>query len=387
MRPIMIFIIAGMFFLSCSHRNEQSSFIDLRQQDSVSIFDIFESVDVVFLETNEQSLIGNISKVGCFKNRYYILDGKQQIVFCFDSIGNFLFRISQRGHGPNEYIYLGDLSIDPYNNQLLLLEPYGNLLVFDLDGQFLSKIRLPSEVVAYNRVYPIDENNLLFSSFTYDELVFYNRQEHTIFDRRFGIDADRLGFGLFSPHNIYHYQGDLFFSPPPFNEIINLSDSSVFSWNFGKRTNTKEKVKQLKKFILTSNIDFNPKPPYYEGYDWIGQNKLGNVPFQNFESSRYRFYYLQTKHNFTKYIFYDKKTKKPVIFGKTKEGITFWFPQFNGESIVLRERGWVKKIGNPDIDKDLVYYHPDIFTKEQRQQYESRKEDDNPFLVIYNFKQ
>ncbi len=391
MKQIIALITLGFLLLSCSsNRNQtQSSFIDLEREDNVSVFDIFESVDLIPLETNEQSLIAVIDKVIYFNDRYYILDIKQQVLFCFDSAGKFLFRISQRGHAPEEYLRLEDFNIDSYNNQLLLLEPYGHLLVFDLDGQFISKTRLPSEVHAYNEVFPLDTNRIVFSSLYNFELVFYNRSKNIIYDRRYGARDEKITNANFMPVRCtYYYNGHLYFSPQPSNEIINLSDSTVFSWDFGKRTNTKEVIENMENFILTTKIDVRPKErPYYEQYDWIGEEILGNIPFFNFESSRYRFCALQTKHNFMKYIFYDKKTEKAFVFDKTKEGICFGIPECNEESIIMCERGWWKKTGNPDIDKDHVYYNPDIFTDEQKQLLKSGRDDDNPFLVKYNFKQ
>jgi hypothetical protein len=380
MRQILTFIAIGLYLSSCSCSNNgvQSSFIDLNRQDKVSVFDIFESVDLVFLETNEQSLIAVINKVIYFSEKYYIFDERQQILFCFDSAGNFLFKISQQGQGPEEYLRLEDFNIDPYNNQLLLLEPYGNLLVFDLSGQFISKTRLPDEIPAYNEVFVMDKNRLVFISLSYFELVFYDRDKNVILDRRYR--TEQIAPPFLPIYRTYIYGNDLFFSLSPSNEIINLSDSTVFSWNFGKQTNTKETIENLKKFVLTSKIDF-----FYENYDWIGEKKLKNIPYLNFESSRYRFYALETKYNFMKYIFYDKKTEKSFVFDKTKEGICFAMLDFNGETIIMCDRGF-RQTGNSDIDKNLVYYHSYIFTEEQKRMYHFHKTDDNPFLVKYNFK-
>ena len=387
-KPLILIIIAISLF-SCSQRSTVSSFIDLNRSNSVSVFDIFESVDLVLLETTDQSLIKNIRQVIYFNDRYYVLDSDQAILFCFDSNGKYLFKVAQFGQGPEEYLRLEHFNIDPHNNQLLLLEPYGNLLAFDLDGQFLSKTRLPKEVPAYNDVYVTGENRLVFTSLSYNELLFYDRNENSIYDRLFNEDGRKLRDGyFFIIYRIYNHNSDLFFSPPLSNDIINLSDRTVFSWNFGKRTNTKKMIEEVKGFISKSDQEnFRPTPQHYYVYDWVGQNKLGNIPLFNFESSRYRFCALQTKQSFTKYIFCDKKTGQSFVFDKTKENICFWYPQFSGESIIMHEKGERRTFDNPDVEKDFIYYNPNIFTKEQQQLYESRRDDDNPFLVKYNFKQ
>ena len=381
-------IIIGTFSYSCSskfHDGPQSLSVNLAEQDEVSIFDIFESVEIVALETSDQSLVAGISKVIHFDSRYYILDQKQQRIACFDSAGKFLFKISQRGQGPEEYLFLGDFNIDPYTNQLLLVEPFGSLLLFDLEGRFISKIRLPGEINAYNRVYPLDENRLVFSSLFNYELVFYDRKKNIIVDRRYGVEDMKLRETPFEPKQAYRYNGDLFFPFSPSNDVINLSDNTIFSWNFGKLTNTEETIGRLKDFILHSKTGFRALPPYHE-YDWVGEKKLNNIVRRCFESSRYKIYILSCGRGCLKHIFYDKKAKKSLVFDKTKEGIFFRMPDFFGESMLMYDRG-LKKDGNLDLEMSFFYYHPNTFTEEQLRLYESRKIDDNPFLVIYNFRQ
>ena len=394
MKQIIILTIVGTFLLSCSHGDRQMSspFINLDRQDKVSIFDIFESVDLVLLETTDESLISRISQVVHFNDRYYALDRAQSILFCFDSTGNFLFKISNQGQGPEEYIRIDNFNIDPHNNQLLLLEPWGVLHAYDLEGNFISKTRLPSEVVAYNEVFVLDENRLIFSNANLDELVFYNRIENAIYDRRYGLDMElrRKSESIFMPiRRTYSYAGDLFFSPKPSNEIINLSDSTIFVWNFGKQTNTKEIIEQLKKVILRSeNNRFRPEPTQWE-YDWVGENLLRNIPRANFETSRYKISVLSLGRGILKHVFFDKKTGKAFVFDQTTEGIRFSVPIFGNESVIAFCRGRApgQRHDNPESRFLELYYHPSIFTEEQRRLYESRKEDDNPFLVRYNFKQ
>ncbi len=385
MKKLILLIVAGTFLLSCANNNTdetQGLPVNLEQQDEVSVFDIFESIDVVPLETNAQSLIARMDKIIYFNDKYYVLDGRQQVIVCFDSAGKFLFKIARKGQGPEEYLYLGDFNIDPYNNQLLLIEPFGSLLAFDLDGRFVSKTRLPNEIRAYNDVYPLDKNRLVFSSLHNYELVFYDRTENAITDQRYGMEDDKLRGGPFAPLNrLYSYNNNLFFSPRPSNDIINLSDSSIFSWNFGKLTNTKKTIEELKKYILQSKTNFsaNDGP-----YDWVGMKKLNNTTYYNAETSRYKLCALQCAQSLLRHVFYDKKTGKTLVFDKTKEGICFLIANICDESIIMYEKGG--RVYNQYITLANAYYHPDTFTEAQKQLLQSRKDDDNPFIVKYNFK-
>jgi hypothetical protein len=343
---------------------------------------------LIQLETTDESLIRKIYDVIYFNDRYYVFDGRQEKILCFDSTGKYLFKILQKGQGPEEYVTLTNFNIDSYNNQLLLLEHYGSLLTFDLEGKFISKIRLPAEIGSYSEVFVIDQNSLLFSSMFNRELVFYDKINNITYDRRYAPDSEVISksVNLFSiTTKTYKYNGNLFFSPPPSNEIINLSDSTIFSWNFGKLTNTKETIERLKDFILRSEGDFRPQRPYFT-YDWVGEKLLHNVPLRNFETSRYIATILNCGRGCLRHVFFDKQTGKAIVFSKTTEGICFSSPIFNDESMITYN--WDHPIDD-NLDRRLshLYYHPSIFTEKQRQLYESRKEDDNPFLVKYNFKQ
>jgi len=387
MKQIRILTTIGVFLLHSSHNfssenngTQQSLYANLKQQDEVSVFDIFESIDIILLETGEQSLIADIRKIIHFNDRYYIFDKQQQRIFCFDSVGNFLFKISQKGYGLEEYTYIDDFNVDPFNNQLLLLEPFGNLLTFDLNGQFISKIRLPSEVVAYNEVYIMDENRLMFTSLFNFGFVFYDRAKNAIIDRHYGVEEKKLRFG-FSPfvplNRAYNYNEDLFLLLPLSNDVINLSDNSVFSWNFGKLNNMEETIENLKNFILLSN---KSEEDFYM-FDWVGEKKLNYIVHRSFETSRYKICVLEFAEFTSRYVFYDKKTEQTFVFETTREGINLAPHYFFGESIILHN------LGVESFDNFPVYYNLNILTETQKQLLQSRKDNDNPFLIKYNFKQ
>jgi len=95
---IIIFIIFISIFLCCSKQSKKSEdIIDLDNNVPVSVSDLFESVDVVQLETNKECLIGSVTEVFFYNNRYYIFDLKQQGMFCFDDTGSYLFKIFKKG--------------------------------------------------------------------------------------------------------------------------------------------------------------------------------------------------------------------------------------------------------------------------------------------------
>lgn len=376
-----------LFFVFCSNETnnyDSENLIDLNQLSQVSIFDLFESIDVVQLETNDNSLISTITKVIFSNDRYYIYDARQQMLFCFDSSGKFLFKIDRKGQGPDEYLHLGDFNVDSFNNQLLLLEPFGHLLVFDLDGHFAEKIRLPKEIKAYNLVYPLDKDNLVFISLNEYYMVLYSRIKNEIIDKRYKIDMELRS--LFSiPRKTYIYNDNVFFSKPPLtNDIVNLSNDTEFSWNFGKDNNTENQINKLKKMVISED-DRGER-------DYVGEGRVNYMIYINHESSRYKICVLDCGKFKFKYVFYDKILKKPIVFEKTKENIFLILANFYGEHIIMHEGRLSPNKNDPRVTDSLIteitsYYSRDILTNEQKKIIDSHNEEDNPFLIKYNMKQ
>ncbi len=369
MKKTMIVLIFGIVWLSCEKRTNTKELIDLDKTTPVSVNDLFQSIDVVQLETNEQCLIAHVTKVIFYNERYYVFDVRQQAVFCFDSTGKFLFDISRRGQGPEEYAYLEDFNIDPYNRQLLLLVPFGSLLTCDLDGKFISKIRLPEEIGAYNEVHPMNKDTLIFASLNKYSLATYSKSNNAIMHKRY----DGFNNNIFSPlYKTYTYNNQLFFSLPPTNEILNLSDGNSFSWDFGEKNNTPEQFDNVKKLIEEESDNFKKQTR-----NFVQEKKLNYSITYNYETSRYRICFVDYgKFPELRYLFLDKETNKPVIFDKTTEGIEFLIPSFTGESVVVSECRFKHK-----------FYDEALLSNDQRKIIHAHNEGDNPFLVKYNLKQ
>lgn len=67
-----VFLLSG-----CKTENTEKSYtiyVDIDKENKVSFSDIFAKIELIPLETNEQSLIKNIMKVVAYDGNYYILD-------------------------------------------------------------------------------------------------------------------------------------------------------------------------------------------------------------------------------------------------------------------------------------------------------------------------
>ena len=373
MRNIYYLIIFVFISFSC---NENNNSINLSNRDNVSITEIIDSVVIIPLETNEDCLINIVRKVIPYEERYYILDTRGQQVLCFDINGKFIFKNNNVGRGPEEFAYLADLVIDKYNREMILLVPFGEILHYDLDGRFLSRRRLPEECLAYNQIYPINKDTIVFISASYeDKVIYYSRKENKIVYSCY----QNLRDNLYTEGRIYYYDHCLYYNPDITNEIVSLSEKEprlIYSWDFGKMNNKEEKARKLMSEMNNSNVSIPLE-------DIIGKDKYLNYIFITMaESDRYRIAIIDFEDDYLK-IFSDKKENRNIIFNKTTEGISPFPTSFSDNMMIVIDYGKV-----PGFNIDVTPLSESILSPEQLSIVRSHNpERENPYLIIYHLKQ
>jgi hypothetical protein len=113
-------------------------------QEKLLYSNVFDSLRYIALETSDDILITNISKIRYFNNRLFILDKRTQTVFLFDSNGKSIRKIHNVGLGTKEYYQLADFDIDETTGRIFLFSFMDKIQVYDFDGNFIEeyKIRL-----------------------------------------------------------------------------------------------------------------------------------------------------------------------------------------------------------------------------------------------------
>jgi len=105
--------------------------------------DLFSSVVSVPLETTNESLVGEITKLEILGNGdFLIFDRIKSAILLFAPNGKFIRRIGRQGSGPEEYTSLDDVCYDSYNNQIILLDnSKGCFMRYSVDGQMVSQTK------------------------------------------------------------------------------------------------------------------------------------------------------------------------------------------------------------------------------------------------------
>jgi hypothetical protein len=101
----------------------------------------------------EEAIFGQIDKIIKYKNRIYLLDKQQTYsVFIYDTVGKFVNVIEDQGQGPNEYIHLSDIFINQEDETLNLISSNSKILKYDLDGNFLTMVRIPQRFSQISKI-------------------------------------------------------------------------------------------------------------------------------------------------------------------------------------------------------------------------------------------
>jgi hypothetical protein len=100
--------------IACNHGNTilSKEIVEIKispnESNQVNILQLIESIDLIPLETNDNSLIGNIRTVKADENYLYVLDYSNSPVKMFSKDGKFISEIGRKGAGPGEYIQISD---------------------------------------------------------------------------------------------------------------------------------------------------------------------------------------------------------------------------------------------------------------------------------------
>lgn len=129
---------------SCTDEDLERKDIPVMTMDVSSAkkeYDITPLIDtsdirVIPLETTEDCLIADVSRIFMSDGRIYVYDKQSKGVYIFDMSGKYIDRVYSIGAGPGEYTDISDAFVD--GNNIFITDYYTNrILVYDLDGRFV----------------------------------------------------------------------------------------------------------------------------------------------------------------------------------------------------------------------------------------------------------
>jgi len=254
----LLFITVVLFgLISCKPKKEQRSPLleggtiikvdPNKADDNVSVFDYFSKIELIPLENSENALLNSDEvKFRVSGNRFYFLDRKSNVIHVFNPDGTLMHRKNKDGRGSGEFLISEVIVINPYTNNLEVLNPTGAIYIYDSLGvNYLDKINIsfPVGIHAIHEMVIVSPNRYLFFSHYDSEknLFCYNTTDntHTSFDYNFPRFFNQLG--TMAENHFYHYKDTLRYYEGHNGNVWNVDMESnsltpAYKWDFGEYT-------------------------------------------------------------------------------------------------------------------------------------------------------
>lgn len=359
--------------LSCKPTIEQTDTsvrIDLKNITTPSFYDYFSQMEVIPLETNDSSLINDMTKIIHRNNQFYILDRVTKRIVVFDDNGKFLEEINKLGVGPGEYTEIVDFGFNDFTGELELLAPMGGILRYDSIGkEFKGKYLFPDGISAVHYFMPMEKDVYLLFSESKDgkKMLVYNAKRNEILTEMYDIPR----FILFK--TIYHHSYSPFYVLNNQIHFVQGYNGDVYTigkegmelkyhWDFGKQNFSIEGLPER-------DIE------YYLKYMHTTGAKYANAFTAYGENSRYFITYFLYNHK-TYTLIYDKQQKEAKIFNQFQEGNRVSFRFLDEKALYgYIVPGW-------SITPSFIEQMDEKF----KEKFAEMKIDDNPYIVKYIFK-
>ncbi len=149
MKSLLVFSIISIIVCSCS-TSVVTKNVDLEAETLEVIVGntcgdtlLFKSTKMVQLETTENSMLKEISRILADDHKLFVLDKRLNAVFVFEDTGKHLYTIKRIGAGPEEYRLLHDICLDTDNKKIILyVESPFKLQTYNYSGEFLEERKL-----------------------------------------------------------------------------------------------------------------------------------------------------------------------------------------------------------------------------------------------------
>lgn len=341
------------------------------EKEKVSIKELFDRFEVIPLETNDSSLLIWSDKILYWNDRYEIFDSKCPALFVFDEAGRFLRKIGRKGDGPEEYTEIYDVIQNKETGEICMLSPYGEIFVYDFNGTFIRRVKLPQKTnyqsfenlgdCFVTWTLPAEENEDGISLILKDSaqcVKSYWRGNRNLY--------------FLYPRAFYKYGEEVLFFRPFSREVYQIGKDSMsvaYKWDFGKDNYS------MSDWDISETQSGGEK----ESASLMQKLKDSTIPYIiTHQAQTDRLYYSQLVLGFTPkgeyHIFYNKANGQSLFFNETLEGIRL-NPFFWGDKFVLC------LASNEDLDSYIK-----VLEKTEINKITNRKEDDNPVVVKCYYK-
>lgn len=362
---------------SCTSVHENSVLtLKVNLEDKgTSFYDLFEKLEIIPLELNENSFIKQIESLQLINDTLFVFDRELFSLILFDGVsGKHLNTIMKIGEGPDEYSYVYDVIIDTAKNEVNFLSPYGNIYTYDFSGGFINKKNLPSPPESYLHFTNFDDSTYLvwgnsFQDREVGNIVLLSKHNYEV------VNSFWKGEGIedrFVTSPFWSYDEQTFFSTSVTNMVYQVTPTGcklAYKWDFSKYDIDRFREEEIIKSIDIKNSSQRIQQIMQE---MILSDKLYRFN-SRYENSMYYYAQIVFKNDkkLSPHIFYNKERKEGCSFYKTVEGLSFITLAFTDDYVLA-------ELLPECIDEVLL---TDFLTEENKMKLKMIQQDDNPIIL------
>lgn len=362
----------------------QNYYLDIDRNLSKKIFidEIIEEYKLVNLESNGDDYIGEVSKVVCFKNFIYVLDGRQGLVLKFSSEGKYFGPIGKRGTNLGEYLSADDFDIDELGMIYVLSNANWGYVKYSSDGKFITEKRFPFAPSYISIVSPTEIG--LYTAYYEEEnynLVFTDDQGMAI-NKLFPYPKELSNMTYSFTGNLVRNDNKILYADATSCKIHMLASkedcirsNSIFEINLGKYAYNCETPFQFEKFSKEIR-DFDNPTSYLTKYFGIANDYL-IFKYADKRTMKNALYNINNGDLFTQDNFNENLTKEVLKYSPTKGTI-------NGKFIFSIDYEFC------DYRKaniDHLFKNKSQIESEIKEVILNQNDSKNPVLIFIKFKQ
>jgi len=302
-------VFVSWYGVSCEVDNEVTDYepvniiVDVNKSSDIQLSELYEALEYVVLASEEETLIGSVDKIMVIDDAIYLLDEEiSQSLYKFERSGTLIWKIDQQGRGPSEYISPDYFTVDPYNDEILILSTgQKKCLFYDEEGNYKRDLDLGMWV---SRIEVLDKRSyLLYSGNIKNPMV--NDCNISVTDRECNLLSSYLPIS--DPESrIFH---DYVNQTQVFDKRVNYIPSFMNKIYSIDSNGVKEKYSVIFKGSNFSLKEANSasSSEVLEYLDQVGYPYM----FGHYQESRNNVYFTIVRDGEVGYVFFDKNTEEP----------------------------------------------------------------------------
>lgn len=356
--------------------NTEEIKIDFDTSKILPISSLIDTVQQIKLETNENNIIGEISKICSTKQKLlYILDRITNIISAFDYNGHLVLKINKNGMGVGEYKTITDFQIDKNASTIGIVDVMKRKFIkLDLAGNLIKEYPV-NNMIGITKFSFLDNGDIAFSRGIPPEID-ARKFSLIVTDKDLKLKESLLRYrnsssATISAYNPFQrFESETYYLPVYSNKIYSVDSNGV---------KPKYKLSFGNKWIPD---DYAFSPAHTNGYRWI----FNELPKSNFV---YFVNFTVTEKNVLIYFdykgesyltIYDKETKKQL---STKLDNDYKIMGFNGlNTNTFANIYYVGYISNLQQIKNIKDHRFNDLLKN----YDNITSRENPIILLTTFK-